>query len=360
MGDILPMHGGHIKTTLPPSFSYAQVAGVFYYVKCTVSVPSLFRENPRVATFFHFCPIEPPRPPEDGECYARRQHTFLEDMQEKKKKSLGNVFRKESPSNLPSPTAAPVRITLDARLPNPAILTCGSPVPLRLLLTPQTTRKAPIFLQTLQVEVIGITKIRSSQLTQSRSTSWVITSVSNLNTELGEVGDLANTTSEISKSYWENYRLPDSICPSFRTCNIERSYEVVATLGLTYGTTSPGMDQFVSLRLRHKIEIYSGIAPPPELLNRTQRRPTGPIGPSVPLRRPVPPVQQGSAFHNAPPTPTAADMNAPLQDEYGDAPPSYEDAIADNLPALEAGPRNGYRPPEPSMANVWDEGSRKS
>jgi hypothetical protein len=355
MGDILPGYGGHAKTTLPPSFSYAQVAGVFYYVKCTVSIPSLFRENPRVATFFHFCPIEPPRPPADGECYARRQHTFFEDMQEKRKKSLGNVFRKESASALPSPTSTPVKITLDARLPNPAILTCGSPVPLRLLLIPQTSKKASIYLQTLQVEVIGITKIRSSQVTQSRSTSWVITSLSNLHEEIGQVADPANKICEISRSYWENYRLPDSICPSFRTCNIERSYEIVATLGLTYGMTSPGMDQFFSLRLRHKIEIFSGIAPPPELLNQAQRRPTGP---TIPPRRPVP-MQQGSGFQNATPGPTAV-IDAPLQDQYAEPPPSYEDAIADNLPALEAGPRNGYRPPEPSMSNVWDDPPRKS
>lgn len=233
----------HAKSTLPPSFQQSYEAGVFYYVKCTVALPSFFRENPRVATFFNFSPIEPPRPPPDGECYARRQHAFTEDMDRMRKKSggIGEMFRKNSNQNPASPVSPPVRFTIDARLANPAILTCGAKVPLRILITQQTPRTMSLFLQTLQVEIIGHTLIRAGSIKQTKGTSWVICSVSNLHHEIGKIDDPAGTTVEIPNSFWEGYRLPDSICPGFTTCNITRTYELVATVGLSYGTTQPGL-----------------------------------------------------------------------------------------------------------------------
>jgi hypothetical protein len=221
-------------------------AGCFYYVKCTVSVPSFFRENPRTATFFTFVPIEPPRPSMDGECYARRQHTFTEDAmeQERWRRKLSGIMRRDTKDSLASPVTSnspPVRFTLDARIPNPPILTCGASIPLRLLITQQSTRTKPLFLQSLQVEIIGFTRIRASDVRQTKTTSWVITSKSNLHMAIGSIDDPEGKITELDNSFWKNFRLPDSICPSFVTCNIDRRYELAATVGLTYGSTQPGM-----------------------------------------------------------------------------------------------------------------------
>jgi hypothetical protein len=150
-------------------------------------------------------------------------------------------MRRDSKPSPPPPSSPPVRFTIDARIPNPPILVCGSTVPLRILITQQTPRQNPLFLQTLQVEIIATTHIRADEFQSSKTTSWVLTSVSNLHLTIGNVSDPAGTSNEIDKSYWANYRLPDSICPTFTTCNFRRSYELVATLGLTYGSTQPGL-----------------------------------------------------------------------------------------------------------------------
>src|ERR1700761_1749119 len=103
---------------------------------------------------FHFSPIEPPRPSTDGECYARRQHVFSEEIEQKRKKTFTELMRRDSKPEPPTPTSPPVRFTIDARIPNPPVLTCGATVPLRILITQQTTRQHTLFLQTLQVEII--------------------------------------------------------------------------------------------------------------------------------------------------------------------------------------------------------------
>jgi hypothetical protein len=178
----------------------------------------------------------------DGECYARRQHVFSDDLEPKRRKTFSDLMKRESRTDSqPSPTSPPVRFTIDARIPNPPILTCGAPVPLRVLITQHNPRRNPLYLQTLQIEIVGFTAIRAGNENQSKSTSWVIVSVSNLKLAIGNVGDAVGTTSEIDNTFWSNYRLPDSICPSFATCNLRRSYELVATLGLTYGSTQPGL-----------------------------------------------------------------------------------------------------------------------
>jgi hypothetical protein len=227
-------------------------AGCFYYVKCTVSVPSFFRENPRSAQFFTFVPIEPPRPSMDGECYARRQHTFTEDAidQERWRRKLSGIMSRNSRDDPASPATSnfpPVRITIDARIPNPPVLTCGAPVPLRLLVTQQSKRMKALFLQSLQVEIIGFTTIRASDVRQTKTTSWVITSKSNLHQAIGSPDDPEGKITELDNSFWKNFRLPDTICPSFVTCNISRRYELSVTIGLTYGSTQPGMVNLPSL-----------------------------------------------------------------------------------------------------------------
>lgn len=132
-------------------------------------------------------------------------------------------------------TEAP-RVSLDARLPNPSILTCNEPVPLRLIAKKLTECPDIIFLQMLQIELISYTKIIAHDLTRTEIGTSVILSRSNMNMALGQPGDPAETDWPIDPKLWNNLPLPNSVAPSFETCNIERSYELEVRIGLTHGT----------------------------------------------------------------------------------------------------------------------------
>jgi hypothetical protein len=80
--------------------------------------------------------------------------------------------------------------------------------------------------------------------------------------------------------------------------------------------------------LRFQVEIYSGIHPPTALLDAMASRPSAPVRLSVPTPQtydPAYPPQVG--------VPGAPDLD--------DAPPSYEDAMADEMSPAD-GPRREY------------------
>ena len=285
---------------------------------------------------FNFFPIEPPRSERsDGETYARRQHQFMptNSLGLKKKASKPNIFtRKPSGPSTPNPLNEPAKFSVDVRLPNPAIITCNTDLPLRVLLKQMNERSEQVYLQILQIEMIGYTRVNAQQLVRTESNSWVIVSMSNMAIPLGSPNDPAGTEVEINKEYWQDRPLPNTVAPTFTTCNLSRSYELEVRVGLGYGNYKPGRDQLYILPLRLPVKVFSGIAPPAKLLNAMATKP--------PRRAsgPVPQVQPASSASNAPP-------NDP---GYEDAPPSYEDAIAEDLPPLPDGPRPNYAPPPPS------------
>lgn len=110
--------------------------------------------------------------------------------------------------------------------------------------------------------------------------------------------------------------------------------------------------QTIVLPLRLDVLVYSGIAPPAEVLARlketklpTHRKPTNPVADKLAAER------QDSEFgqNQVPPTPVegVAGPAYPFREglpEYADAPPSYEDAIASDVPPV-AAPRPEYVPP---------------
>jgi hypothetical protein len=303
-------------------------------------------------------PIEPPRPTHDGETYARRQHQFIHDSFPAtlgdRKASTGSVLfgkRKGSAPSSPvtpsTPTKEPARFSVDARLPNPPILTCGESVPLRLLVKQLSERNELLFLKTLQVELIGFTTVRAHDAVRTESNSWVLASMANINQSIGTIGDAAGTETEISQEYWYGKKLPDSVPPSFTTCNIARKYEFKVSVGLAYGgmngpvracglaaksLLTASQSQSIVLPLHINVEVFSGIKPPPALLKQIENNP--------PRRKPVP---SDVSSPIAGPSGSLPAQSAPPA--YDEAPPSYEDAVAEDLPPVD-GPRPGYRPPE--------------
>lgn len=368
-----PTH--HVKQTLPPSLSgFPGEAEIRYYVKVTVNRPQFFKENPRSIANFTFLPIEPPRPAQsDGEAYARRQHQFIENapsVAAGKKKSFFNFDKKGSSTSLPppsptSPSSTLPRFTVDARLPNPAILTCAKDIPLRLLIKSMSEREKNVYLQMLQIELIGYTKVRAHEVQRTESNSWIVCSFSNMNIPLGSPSDPIGTEIPVNPEYWSDKPLPNTVAPSFTTCNLSRFYELEVRVGLGYGSYKHGEDQLVVLPLRLPVKVYSGIAPPKALLDATKVGAIGrlehdPMSAGGAGRQSLAPPHQDQAPHTPIEHPGFSGANAfpPVQGTpptlpphphgpqppYDDAPPSYEDAIGADLPPID-GYRGNYQPP---------------
>lgn len=189
---------------------------------------------------FNFFPIEPPRPTVDGECYARRQHQFNPDPPPISPRK-GSIFsfgkREKGPPDI-EPPREPPRFSVDLRLPNPAIVTCGEEIPMRLIIKQLSERRQPLYMQSFQIELIGYTRVRAHDFIRTESTSWVICSSSNMGVRIGSLEDEVGTDIELSREYWQNRPLPNTVAPSFVTCNIARFYEMEVRIGLAYGTTA--------------------------------------------------------------------------------------------------------------------------
>ncbi|KAF1966671.1 hypothetical protein BU23DRAFT_315117 [Bimuria novae-zelandiae CBS 107.79] len=365
----------HIKTTLPPSLSgFPGEAEIRYYVKVTVNRPQFFKENPRAVANFTLLPIEPPRPAQtDGEAYARRQHQFLENNQSPTVgKKKGFFDRKVSTEPIPPTATATPRVTVDARLPNPAILTANQDLPLRLLVKNMSEHTKNIYLQMLQIELIGYTKVRAHEVTRTESNSWILASMSNMAIPLGTPQDAIGTEIPINPEYWSDKVIPNSVAPTFTACNLSRFYELEVRVGLGYGSYNHGEDQLVVLPLRLPVKVYSGIAPPKALLEATLvgadtkvKPATGQsLGPPCSssgsqtqmVHTPTTPTHQGFASGSAFPPAQGSTQGAP---GYDDAPPSYEEAVGEDLP-----PINGYRgnyqpPPVPEGAPRFSDEKRR-
>ena len=120
---------------------------------------------------------------------------------------------------------------VDARLPNPPILTCNKLLPLRILVKRESGAPLPIIVQMLQVDLIAYTHIRASDLTRTRTGMWSLLGLNNTSMLLGRENDPVGTEWEVPVTF----PLPNTVSPSFETCNISRSYELDVRIGFTHG-----------------------------------------------------------------------------------------------------------------------------
>ena len=89
-------------------------------------------------------------------------------------------------------------------------------------------------METLQIELVGYTLVRAHDAVRTETNGWVICSLSNIHQPIGEPSDPVGTETELSKEFWYGQRLPETVAPSFVTCNISRKYELVISAGLAY------------------------------------------------------------------------------------------------------------------------------
>lgn len=217
----------------------------------------------------------------------------------------------------------------------------------------------------LQIELIGYTKVRAHEVARTESSSWILCSFSNMAIPIGSPSDPIDTEVPINGEYWSGKPIPNTVPPTFTTCNLSRFYELEVRVGIGYGSYEHGSDQLVVLPLRLPVKVYSGIAPPKALLDAGFAAESKPSASNLNV-----PHQQAQAPHT-PTTPTHAGFNsanafsgqphpAPgAAPAYDDAPPSYEDAIGQELP-----PINGYRgsyapPPAPEGASGFPDEKRR-
>ncbi|KAF2638482.1 hypothetical protein P280DRAFT_551582 [Massarina eburnea CBS 473.64] len=355
----------HVKTTLPPSISgFPGEAEIRYFVKVTVNRPQFFKENPRAMAHFTMLPIEPPRAKAaDGEAYARRTHQFIEGSPNQSAGKRRSWFDKKETSGSPTrekTSAITPRVSVDARLPNPALLTLNHDIPLRVLIKNMSERSKNIYLQMLQIELIGYTKVRAHEVTRTESNSWILSSLSNMAIPIGSTTDPVGTEIPINPEYWAGNLIPNTVAPSFQACNLSRFYELEVRVGLGYGSYKHGEDQLVVLPLRLPVKVYSGIAPPQALLEAAVKKVKRDFKAEPYIASNLQPQlqqqqqqQQQEPAHaqtnNArPQTPThqqgLAGATASSPPGYDDAPPSYEEAVGASLPPI-MGYRGSYMPP---------------
>jgi len=349
----------HVKKTLPPTLSgFPGEAEIRYFVKVTVNRHSIFKENPRAYAPFNFFPIEPPRGPiTEREIYARQKHQFIALPETELRTKVKGIFGKKADAVGASSAAAPF-VSVDARLPEPAILTCNCSVPLRLIVTKLSDSGDIVHLQSLQISLLGHTKIRAHSVYRTETQSWVLLSKSNMNIPIGATSDPNGTQTVLDNRLWRDLPLPNTVAPSFETCNIQRFYQLDLRVGLSYISSSASnkQPQSIVLPLRLDTQVYSGIAPPAEILQRMAHTVPGPrpVHSAPPLKVSVPTAGSEFGAQQIPPTPIdVSDVGMPpallgteagLAPVYADAPPSYEDAVAADLPPVTA-PRPEYAPP---------------
>lgn len=422
----------HTKSALPPSLTgFPAQAEIRYYIKVTIQRPGFFKENWRYQVGFKFLPIEPPRPPPTTqEAFARRPFTFKPRTTPlasphlgQKRSSFFGIGGGSSSSNSGSkadeaeqqqqqqqqqqkrPPETPPSIEMSARIPYPSIITCNQPLPLRLIarkLTPPSASSSdgPVYLTGLEIALVGFTHVRVQDLHHHEMTRWIVFSASNLNVELrfpppptttttnnadtdADAGTPADEFEVPADGLWGGRPLPNTIAPSFQTCNLERRYEIEVKLSLSWGGGNSsssdvsgsggglwgkigsskhngGMPpQVIHLPLKlSRVLVYSGISPPQQLLEtlppKIPPRPTPHFQPSSlsqqsqhdPIYEPAPPQHQHQHQHPQHPQhlqpSSAAAGPSSASSPYDDLPPSYDEAMAADITAPPTQARPAY------------------
>ncbi|TGZ77662.1 hypothetical protein EX30DRAFT_356280 [Ascodesmis nigricans] len=313
----------HIKGTLPPSLSCVpgDIATIRYFLKVTVNRPKLFKTNLRSIDPFVFLPLEPPRPPQTTrETFAKRRHEFipLPSPSSPKKSIFSSMFKSSSSSSShSSEKTPPILFTLEARLPSPPIIVPTDPIPLRLLITKLAPFMDVISMRSIAVSLIAITKVRAHQWTREESEVVSIVSVADLHVPICGAETRVEEPVEVEGGLWRGRAIPDTVPPAFVSCAVSREYKLQVNVGL-----SRGREEHIDvLSLLLPLNVYSGISPPPQLLQQlppsnSSIPPPSPttskLPPQLPARKPVPVSHASSTLHipGAYPAKTSKSANA--------------------------------------------------
>lgn len=186
-----------------------------------------------------FLPIEPPRPlPNSNESYAKRQHQFEYNPPPggKRRHGLFGSFRQPP---LIDTRPRVVRFSIESRLPAPPIIVPNLPLPLRVIFVKLEPYTTPILVRSLQINLHAFTEITAHDLKKTDSRVIPCLSLMNLRFPIGEDNLGVGQEVVVDSSLWGNASLPDTVPPSFKTCNIWRTYQLEVILGLSHGDRGP-------------------------------------------------------------------------------------------------------------------------
>ncbi|RWA03279.1 hypothetical protein EKO27_g11826 [Xylaria grammica] len=341
----------HLKSTLPPSVTgFPQEAEIRYYIKVTIQRPGIFKDNWRYQLGFKFLPIEPPRLSSGREAYVRRPFAFKPRTPLSGRRSF---FGSKTTNASNGVGQTPPCFEIAAKLPFPVILTCNEPISLRLVAKKLAAAQEQVHLTALEIALIGYTHVRVANLEKIEQSRWIVLSAPNLSIALGSADDPVDTEFDIPNTLWAAQRLPNTVAPSFRACNITRRYELEMRVSLAWGLPGAGkssglLPQTIALPLTmSKVEIFSGIKPPAKLVQTAATAPaptttttstgvnaSGHVNGNGATPRP-PPRPSPNGRPSLPPRPSnplyppqLGPDNVPAHD---DAPPSYDEAMAESL-----------------------------
>lgn len=107
-----------------------------------------------------------------------------------------------------------------------------------MLVTKQNKTTADIYLQSLHVELLGYTGIRAQELRRSEVTSWLIMSSSDMKTKIkiSPKSDQGDKMLELDPNLWSHRPIPNTVTPTFDTCNLARTYSLDVKVGLSWGS----------------------------------------------------------------------------------------------------------------------------
>ncbi|KAK6218259.1 electron carrier [Pestalotiopsis sp. IQ-011] len=336
----------HVRATLPPSLTgFPRKAEIRYYIKCTIQRPGFFKENWRYQIGFKFLPIESPRPPvTKQEAFARRPFTFQPRTPHQAMKKRTSFFGSKNTKN-DDEEPIPPSFEMSARLPFPSILTCNQPIPLRLVAKKVAPSQEQVYLTSLEICLVGFTDIRVFDTQHSEVTKWVVASGTNLAIPVGDAADAVDTETVLPDRFWAERPLPNTVAPTFTACNLSRRYEIELRITLSWGKpakigsrAAAPYPQNVTLPLKlSKVDIFSGITPPPELVQAAAAAITATNNGGRPQPPPLPPRTPTAS--GPPHDPLYPPQLAPGElPRYDDAPPSYDEAVAQQIPGPQERP----------------------
>ena len=141
------------------------------------------------------------------------------------------MFSKKEPVLSSSPGEAP-SIAVDARLPEHRILTCNGSVPLRVFVIGVNESREHLTVDSLQVDLAAYTHVRAHSIVRTESNGVMLFSQSNLHIPI--TFPKGSNEAILDNSLWQGLRIPNTLPPSFRTCNIGRTYELITRVEITY------------------------------------------------------------------------------------------------------------------------------
>jgi hypothetical protein len=123
------------------------------------------------------------------------------------------------------------QILISASFPPDFSLTCGHDITMCLNVRKLNRFPCDMYLQNFQMLLVGYTDIRAGTVAHGQIEFWIIQSLSNLGLKNGSADDNVGTVREIDPSLWKGKTLPESVIPSFETCNVDRRYVLEILMG---------------------------------------------------------------------------------------------------------------------------------